>query len=234
MHASSIVRLQGMISPTSAIFGAKSFVPKGIEQGPIGPGILKPVKRSTTSMSGISKSDVHSLSDTKIVAKVVEEAASQVDTSSEAHARKDNTPDSVTRRHDNDDLTAFTSSTAPEPARPFTPFPSPAPAVQASTDSWADADFSFFESALPSTAPAPSRAKHDPSDPFSVFETPPRSTSAASSAKTFTRSPPRNLTPPPLQPLTGATNSAQQRKAEEEDMIKSILNGLPDLRYMLR
>ncbi|CAO2647124.1 Nn.00g080460.m01.CDS01 [Neocucurbitaria sp. VM-36] len=234
MHASSIVRLQGMISPTSAIFGAKSFVPKGIEQGPIGPGILKPVRRVDTSMSEINKSEVQSFPGTKGIAKVAEEEASLVDRSSEAHATKDNTPESATGRHDDDDFAAFTSSTAPEAARPFTPSPSPAPPVQASTDSWADADFSFFESALPTAAPAPSQAKHDASDPFSVFETPQRSTSAASSAKTFTRSPPRNLTPPPLQPLTGATNSAQQRKAEEEDMIRSILNGLPDLSYMLR
>ncbi|KAF2276431.1 uncharacterized protein EI97DRAFT_39705 [Westerdykella ornata] len=43
-HAAPIVRLQGIVSPTSAVFGAKPLIPLHAEQGPIGPHILRKTK----------------------------------------------------------------------------------------------------------------------------------------------------------------------------------------------
>jgi hypothetical protein len=116
--------------------------------------------------------------------------------------------------------------------RPSTPPPQADEAGTSNIDAWADADFSFFEASAP--VKTPPKTKRDPSDPFSVFESPARSVSSASSAKTFTRSPPRKVTPPIVQPLTGATSAAQRRKNEEDQIIHDILGGLPDLSYMLR
>ncbi|EOA84339.1 hypothetical protein ACJQWK_00972 [Exserohilum turcicum] len=270
MHTATIVRLKSTISPTSAIFGRKSFVPLGVEQGPIGPGILKPAKRRVTSTpekpekpkseappkpspdvipfdvqddvqdSVLPVSDASDVSDVSDVNDV--EQASKVEI---------NEPEPVVNHAVDQDFSVFESSTLePEPATPKTP--PRAPTIQSApvVDAWADADFSFFESApLPPTTTTTTtttttptttttRSVHlqpnDASDPFSVFQTPPRSTSSASSAKTFARSsPPRNITPPATQPLTGATNSAQRRKNEQDRIIRDILGALPDLNYML-
>ena len=122
---------------------------------------------------------------------------------------------------------------APLKSANLTPVTRPATPVQASTDSWVDADFSFFESALSGAAPQQPSQTQDPSDPLSFFDTPaPISTRPA--AKLFSRSPPRDTTPPPIQPLTNATGSLQRRKAEEDQIISDILRDLPDLSYMLR
>ncbi|KAF1936347.1 hypothetical protein EJ02DRAFT_359318 [Clathrospora elynae] len=245
MHAASIVRLRSTISPTSAIFGAKSFVPLFAEQAPIGPGILKPTNRPVASTPEKTKHGIpppftaftSNTSQSDPARPSTPPPAAPVPTEPIAEAWAE---------PQDDGFSAFTSSTLPtEPARPSTPPPPAAVPVEPSVDSWADADFSFFESAPPTTAPVLAHPKHEPSDPFSVSTTPPRSkgaayssrsrsTSVASSAKTFTRSPPRNLTPPPVQPLTGATNAAQRRKNEEEQVISNVLAGLPNLNYMLR
>jgi hypothetical protein len=111
-------------------------------------------------------------------------------------------------------------------ARPATP-------VQASADSWADADFSFFESALPGAAPQQPSQTQDPSDPLSFFDTP-APTSTRPTSNLISRSPPRDSMPPPLQPLINATGSLERRKAEEDQIIIDILSGLPNLSYMLR
>lgn len=234
--AMHIVRLRSTISPTSAIFGPKSFVPFNAEQGPIGPGRLKSAKRSTTVTPDKIKIEVSS----KPVRETIQQDQVQVDTSPVHDTRDANEVVSsevkIAESNDtqDDDFSAFASSTLePEPVRPSTPPPFSAMPNESTVDAWADADFSFFESAPASRAPA--QTTRDPSDPFSAFETPPRPSSVASSAKTFTRSsPPRNVTPPSIQPLTGATNSAQRRKNEEEQVIQNIVAGLPDLSYMLR
>ncbi|KAI4951552.1 hypothetical protein J4E86_006968 [Alternaria arbusti] len=236
-EAMHIVRLRSTISPTSAIFGPKSFVPFHAEQGPIGPGLLKPAKRSVSATSEKSKVEVPP----KPISEVIPQEEVKADVlpardaldTNEIATNEVKVEEPSTNDAEDDDFSAFTSNThEPEPARPSTPPSAPIARDEPTIDAWADADFSFFESAPATKASAP--ATRDPSDPFSVFETPPRPTSAASSAKTFTRSPPRNVTPPPIQPLTGATNSAQRRKNDEEQVIKSILAGLPDLSYMLR
>ncbi|RYG94843.1 hypothetical protein EON65_56850 [archaeon] len=115
--------------------------------------------------------------------------------------------------------------------RPSTP-PLQAAAAQVSNiDAWADADFSFFESAAPAAPPPP---RNDLSDLFNASESASRPVSVVSSTISFNRSPPRKATPPLGQPLTGATTMAQRRKAEEDQIIEQILGGLPDLSYMLR
>jgi hypothetical protein len=238
-----IARLRGTISPTSALFGPKSFVPLNAELGPIGPGLLKPAKRPVAPVpeerpvvtTPEKKKSEHLPVLAPAVTEVQEEASS-VGVTDPVSLPKAIDVESVIVNSGDDDFSAFSSSTLPsEPARPSTPPPAPVAPVEPAVDAWADADFSFFESAVPAVAPTPPQPKPSPSDPFSVFSTPPpRSVSAASSAKTSTRSSPRDLTPPPIQPLTGATNSAQRRKNEEEQVIRDILVGLPDLSYMLR
>ncbi|EMD92206.1 hypothetical protein COCC4DRAFT_20815 [Bipolaris maydis ATCC 48331] len=233
MHAASIVRLKSTISPTSAVFGRKSFVPFGAEHGPIGPGILKPVKRSVASTAEKPKPEALSVPLRATPPHKAQEATLVRESEKTSEVKtKDPEPlaDSVV-----DDFSVFETSTLESgPVQPMTPPRAPAK-PEPTVDSWADADFSIFESA-PTTAIAQPKAKHEPRDPFSVFQTPPpRPNSAASSAKTFTRSsPPRVVTPPAIQPLTGATNSAQRRKNEEDRTIREILAGLPDLSYMLR
>jgi hypothetical protein len=243
-----IARLRGTISPTSALFGAKSFVPLNAELGPIGPGLLRPAKRPVApipakrSVTTTPEKDwSEHLSVLAPVVIEVHEEASNVGVTDPVSSPKAIDVEPVISNSGDDEFSVFTSSTLPsEPARPSTPPPAPVVPVEPAVDAWADADFSFFESTVPAVAPTPTpaptppRPNPDPSDPFSVFSTPPpRSVSVASSAKTSTRSPPRDLTPPPVQPLSGATNSAQRRKNEEEQVIRDILVGLPDLSYML-
>ncbi|USP72819.1 hypothetical protein yc1106_00093 [Curvularia clavata] len=231
MHAASIVRLKSTISPTSAIFGRKSFVPLGSEPGPIGPGILKPVKRPAVSTPEKVKNERPAESLPKTLSK--EQAIPQVSDAENAHGDRTENPEPLIN-DTKDDFSVFEyDAPKPQVAKPMTP-PQVPVRNEMITDSWADADFSIFESA-PTAATSHKKPTPDPADSFSVFRTPPRPTSSASSAKTFTRSsPPRNITPPAIQPLTGATNSAQRRKNEEEQTIREVLAGLPDLSYMLR
>jgi hypothetical protein len=255
MHATPIVRLKSTISPTSAYFKPNIFVPLTVEQGPIGPGLLKPTKRS---ISNPKKPEEKEATKPEQVLKSVtlSEDVPKPDAPDDFSAWQTSMPITAAKEEQEkqpDDFSAWqtlipnvaakgeqekeilpnlASPIIEETIRPSTP-PAPiAATAEANIDAWADADFSFFESSLP-TAP-PSQPKSDPSDPFSAFETRGRSTSAASSAKTFTRSPPRKVTPPPVQPLTSATSSAQRRKTIEDGVIHDILRGLPDLGYMLR
>jgi hypothetical protein len=174
----------------------------------------------------------------------------------------DNSPVSANHADDFADFeSSIPQPAAPEPSRPSTPtFPPPvttsipsspipilptspslpahssppppphAPPPTAPPDPWSTADFSIFDSAprpsvsssaIPTSAPAPAPDPSDPSDPFSIFSSPAPPT-------------PRELTPPPKMPLTAASNSAQRRKAEEDEVVRRIVEGLPDLGYMLR
>ncbi|RMZ68294.1 glucan 1 4-alpha-glucosidase [Pyrenophora seminiperda CCB06] len=302
MHAASIVRLQRTISPTSAVFGQKSFVPLHAEVGPIGPGILKPAKSRApftaaaaatqekkkevvfkpgpellkkkesgfTPSTVIAQKNAPEIVKKEVPSKAALEIAHKDEEGKavgafEAIVAEAKAPEFIVNTiEEDDDLSAFVTSKPP--TRPSTP-PPPAPSIPTSEpiiDPWANADFSFFESALPctttninnnkkpppsssttiatTTPPPPSRGV-DTTNPLSLFDVKAhthaharsRSTSAASSAKTFSRSsPPRNITPPPVQPLTGATNAAQRRRDEEDAVVRSVLQGLPDLGYMLR
>jgi hypothetical protein len=235
-----IVRLRSTISPTSALFERKSFVPLHAEEGPIGPGILKARQRQEPSALEKAKSEVSPPPPVEIIqqSKAQQEGSLVGQSNNAVTAKTSATPEPSVNKFDDDDFSAFTSNTVePNPTNPSTP-PPPAPPAEPTVDSWADADFSIFESSAPppnSSPPRPKRAS-DASDPItSTFGTPPRPSSAASSStRTFTRSsPPRNVTPPSVQPLTGATNAAQRRKIEEEGVLRDIIKGLPDLRYML-
>jgi hypothetical protein len=228
MFASPIVRLQSTISPTSALFRANSFIPLHAEQGPIGPGILKPAKQSVRSTPDKQPEvEVPTLSS-------VEEA--EFVTVAKDDSKDEHPDESSTWVSPVPEILAPKAEEVQDPTqieKDSTPPTQPATPIQATTDSWADADFSFFESALPVTVSQPPVRMQDASDPFSFFNSPiPASTSPPS--KSFSRSPPRDITPPPLQPLTGATSSVQRRKAEEDQIISNILDGLPDLSYMLR
>jgi hypothetical protein len=230
MSATPIVRLKSTISPTSALFKANSFVPLHVEQGPIGPGLLKPANRDSRSTPEKKK-------------------RLEIYTSAKPSQKKDHGAAQAVNANENgsNEILSFLDTSDPMPSPPGfddvtvaplqsanpTPVARPATPVQTSTDSWADADFSFFESALPSAAPQQPLQTPDPSDPLSFFDAPaPTSTRPAS--KSFSRSPPRDTTPPPLQPLTIATGSVQRRRVEEDQTIIDILSGLPDLSYMLR
>jgi hypothetical protein len=261
MHAASIVRLRSTISPTSATFKAHNFLPLGAEQGPIGPGILKPAKRSVSvtpkkvevqlpdpvkelvepDAPGEPSQDdtlddftAWQISLPRVVpeAQPAKEASLIIDKSDDLGAWQTSLPDVVP-----DTLsTKEASILIPSPILEDVPRPSTPPSSSTQPppiDPWSDADFSIFESSLPVSTPPRPQPKPDPSDPFSVFETRARSVSVASSAKTFSRSPPRKVSPTPVLPLSAATSSAQRRKMEEERVVGEILGGLPDLRYML-
>lgn len=142
------------------------------------------------------------------------------------------------------DFSAFDSPSKPSPSLHNTsqqnsPVPAPPPDTQSTADPWSDADFSIFESAPPPAPPpaAPSypfvpTAELAPVDLFAIFDAPIEI--SAAEAASFRREPTRSRSPPIKMPLTGATNLAQRRKAEEDEIVKGIVEGLPDLRYMLR
>ncbi|KAF2646678.1 hypothetical protein P280DRAFT_464871 [Massarina eburnea CBS 473.64] len=216
-QASPIVRLRSTISPTSALFNLNGFVPTGVEEGLIGPGILKP--RSASAESTSEKSSTPP----RPVAQLDEVLQKGNKMGFESPKTKPQKETSVIEH----DFSAFESS-LPTP-NPSSRNSLPPPAQTSSTlSSWADtADFSIFES----PAPTPKAAARPPQQrysagPWSLFDTP--------APEPFTRPPPRPITPPQIQPLTSATNSAQRRKMEEDGLIREIVNGLPDLRYMLR
>ncbi|KAH7396436.1 hypothetical protein BKA66DRAFT_566919 [Pyrenochaeta sp. MPI-SDFR-AT-0127] len=236
VHASPIVRLKSTISPTSALFGAKSFVPLNVEQVSIGPNLLRPANRIVASCPETSKSRLHSSSTlTKTTSKTLRGEALCVDESNNLSPKQavpsELVPDDTAGNNEVFELQFCTPQSGSD--RPSTLSLPAVASAHLSMDSWADADMSFFETAPTSTTPVLLQPSHTGADPFPVIETSQSSTGVCS-RKPFTRSSPRPLTPPPSQPLTGATNSAQRRKTEEDQVIQDILNGLPNLRYMLR
>jgi hypothetical protein len=238
MDATPIVRLKTVISPTSAVFKQNTFIPRHAEQGPIGPGLLKPANRPTRSTPE-KKTEVEVLptrheAESSTVSKSLTQIDGADDFSAWESADVDRTSSGSAQTIQATTSSILHPSPPPsQPARPSTPPPPPAPPAQQPIDAWADADFSIFESAPPPPVATPQRRAQDPSDPFSIFDAT-DAVSTHSTPKSFTRSPPRNTAPPPVQPLTGATNSVQRRKIEEDQIIADILRGLPDLGYMLR
>ncbi|KAI8933348.1 hypothetical protein NX059_009969 [Plenodomus lindquistii] len=235
MHTAHTTRLRGTISPTSAIFGARSFVPLGTEQGPIGPAILKPIKRPEPLVSNGDSKKPLSAGPAEVV--VVHEPHN-------GHAEPVEGPRDevlVGVPHlepafvpvEKDEFSTFTSSAPAAPSVEPSISHTSAVTEQRLADAWTDADFSFFESAPPIAVSTPSKASGPDVRP--IYDTPTQSArpSSAASSKSFARSPPRT-SPPAIQPLTSATNAAQRRKDEEEKTIRDILGGLPNLGYMLR
>ncbi|KAF2448512.1 hypothetical protein P171DRAFT_428572 [Karstenula rhodostoma CBS 690.94] len=215
VHASPIVRLRGIVSPTSAIFGPKALVPTDSEER-IGPHLLK--KRDRSREATPEKARAMSV-----------QLPSMDETLSRAPVGEDPRESST-----NTESVVIPDSTSPPPPATSPPLhksndstnPAPYPPPLSDEPNWADdADFSIFESALPpssSTAPAPPQ-QSDTDDPWSIFNSPP-------SAEPFVRP---AATSPVKQPPTSATSSAQQRKTED-DFVRGIVEGLPDLGYMLR
>lgn len=213
--ASTIVRLKGVVSPTSANFKFNSFVPENAEQGPIGPGLLKPTKLTLSTNENWQADSA-----------VISEAEGSSLQAPTQH---------ISDIDGGDDFSPFASSNTEQVvASPALPLVSPpASATHPTSNANLEDDFSIFESTPQSVVPAPTQTQilSDPSDPWSIFE----STSTAAPEPTpFVRPPQRSVTPPPKQPLTSATNSAQKRRDEEDDIIQSIIQGLPNLEYMLR
>jgi hypothetical protein len=234
-HASPIVRLKGTVSPTSALFKANAFVPASVEDGPIGPGMLKARKRETEPTADSPPRAMAQLDEvldtTQADATVPRETVS--------------TPE--------DEFSPFEASLpspTPDPAKATSP-PPPQTHTDPEPEPTHDLDLSIFDTPLLSTStstaapPPPISASND--DPWSIFDDPApapipkaystrstRSTSTTSTPSAFTRTPPRPMATPPKQPLTSATSSAQRRKAEEDEIIRAIIEGLPDLGYMLR
>ena len=227
MSAAPIVRLRSTISPTSALFKPNTFVPLHVEQGPIGPGILRPANRSVRSIPDKPKIDVAEIPrEEKIEEAVV--GTTNLEDSNDDFSTRVTSEEFALQPPQMDNL----KCSAPVDANPA-PSAQPATPIQAPVDAWADADFSFFESVPPATASQPPTQTQDVSELLSFIDNP-AAASTAPASKPFSRSPPRNFTPPPVQPLTGATSSVQRRKAEEDQIINDVLGGLPDLSYMLR
>jgi hypothetical protein len=148
-----------------------------------------------------------------------------------------NTPSSTTPAQTTTDPWVSTmSASAPLASIPQTPIDPwfdtsssnltiPAPALV--EDPWSNADFSFFESAAPALPQAENPLS--PSDSWSVFNTP-VSAAALPQIEAPIPIPSQKLSIPGGMVL----NSEQKRRAEEEKVIREILEGLPDLGYMLR
>ncbi|KAF2731705.1 hypothetical protein EJ04DRAFT_514373 [Polyplosphaeria fusca] len=196
-----LVRLRGTVSPTSSNFKFNSFVPESVEQGPVGPGLLKK-RTDSKSPSRTLKTNT----DVAINAESLGGSLGGVD----------------------DEMPASESPIS----KPTTAEANPVSQEIATTPS--DLDFSIFESGPPAALPhaEPAHKSLDPTDPWSIFDTP--APPPQPEPTPFVRPPARSATPPSMQPLTGATNAAQRRKVEEDEIIQNILSGLPDLAYMLR
>ncbi|KFY58737.1 hypothetical protein V496_05992 [Pseudogymnoascus sp. VKM F-4515 (FW-2607)] len=104
--------------------------------------------------------------------------------------------------------------------------------TSSSEDPWANADFSFFES--PSTAPTSVPTSKPPPytsklSPFSSKPVPvaPKAAPALSNAK---QAKPASPDIPPA-PTVGRKSKAE---LEQDKIVRDIINGLPDLSYMLR
>jgi hypothetical protein len=214
-----IVRLRSTISPTSALFKSNAFIPLDAEQGPIGPGMLKPANRS-----------VKTPADSQLTTDVAGDAAA------EDRAAKDETG-SI-----NQILASSSPASAPLVIDPEVDVKTmaemqvavePTVSVQPPTDSWADADFSFFESARPTTLSQPPSQMHDPSDPFAFFDSVP-TTVTQTAANTLSQPLSRDPTPPALQPPTNTISSSERQRLAEDRVLQDILDRLPDMNYMLR
>lgn len=101
-----------------------------------------------------------------------------------------------------------------------------------SEDPWANADFSFFES--PSTAPTSvpaSKPSSYTSKPFPFASKPiavaPKATPTLNNTKAIEPTPPQVPSAPPV----GRKSKAE---LEQDKIVRHIINGLPDLSYMLR
>lgn len=214
-----IMRLKGTVSPTSALFKPNALVPTDSQER-IGPHLLK--KRDRSREATPEKTDAEPVQmpnmDEILGQPPAKESVADIERGTDELATA---PPPPTSQPDTETTNLAEHNTNPTP---------PPPTDDQST--WAtDADFSIFESALPPSVPTstsgPASSQPDPTDPWSIFDSP-------EPPAPYVRPTQRPVTPPTKQPLTSATSSAQRRKVEEEEVVRGIMEGLPDLGYMLR
>lgn len=210
--ATPIVRLQGKLSPTSTVFGAKPLVLGTEERRAIGPQLLRSTKKPQNGHGQTRSVSAPVSSLDEMVETKIEPVESNIDVLGSTSAPTVQAPPSANEKET--DNTPAILDPAPE-TKQFDTQPSLPPSQPSqsptSSDPWLDADFSVFESAAPAAQP-PSQSQSIPSAPASssIWDMP----------------------PPPLPSST--PNSAQRQQAADDETIKSILSGLPDLGYMLR
>lgn len=223
-HASPIVRLKGVVSPTTARFKFNNFIPPNTESGPIGREMLRKTtpenaRQEQTSDAAIAWNQdptIRQSSDNTPTDEFSNFESSLPQPSSSSSPESKTYPSNPT--HTDTDLFSIFDSAPSAPSASQNRAPS-----SSSTDA-----FSIFDT--PPTVPptkAPIPPNHDPTDPFSIFETP-----------TPTHIPAAQNSAPPPQPtkevtITASSNTIQRQKAEDDEVLREILEGLPDLRYML-
>lgn len=210
-NASRIVRLQGTVSPTSALFKPNALVPTDSEER-IGPHLLKKTNKSQEAASErMTPMTVHMPAMEEVLGPTpaMEDLASVQDnrTSTPAISVSTTPRDSMSLQDSSQIIPAISSETA----------------THASGDQpdWGnDTDFSIFESAVPSTfTPPPSSTpiatQSDPADSWSIFNSP-------------------AVSEPTMKPPVSTMSLAHKKKIEEDEAVNGIVAGLPDLRYMLK
>ncbi|KAI9647383.1 hypothetical protein NHQ30_003768 [Ciborinia camelliae] len=119
-------------------------------------------------------------------------------------------------------LTPPLTSTWTQPSNPSIPPTSPS-----TSDPWASVDFSFFDAPAPAPKPTSLSRQTTNSRPQS-YPAPPKPKTVSFST------PPRKFTPAPLAPVHTSHNSKTKFETEQDEIVKKIVGGLPDLRYMFR
>jgi hypothetical protein len=202
--ASPIVRLQGKLSPTSTVFGPKPLVVGAEARMPVGPQLLKATKKKQ-DVAGQTRSASAPISS---LDEVLDTKPARSGSSDNVHSALTSSPVATIPTSDGQKQ-AKNLSTSSLPilnASSETPTAPPQPS-QTSTDPWQDADFSIFESAAPQHPPqAPTPQPSDPMSP-GIWDMP---------TPSFTTS-----------------NSTQRQQGAENEILRNIVQGLPDLRYML-
>jgi len=228
MHASHITRLQGTISPTSAILGPRSFIPLGVEKGPIGPAMLRPVQKS--SMPKLPERSPSLLPTAIVVPKIYNEPVQEANHAREATSGKlpPRVPAFAVRQGD-DKSSPLASSPS---ALPFATPPGAVVGQQSNLDPWADADLSFLDPAQLDPVVSRQRTLDSSAMPDTCHVSIKSARAAPSTPYTSSLSPQASSPPP----KPSATNPTTQHHANETDTttIQSILRQLPNLTYMLQ
>jgi hypothetical protein len=222
-HASPIVRLKGVVSPTTARFKFNNFIPPSTETGPIGREVLRKTTPEKPRIELMSESAIEWNKDPSNGSSL-DNGPTDEFSNFEYSIPQPSSPRDSKEQSSTDPFSIFESS---PPAPPAAPTATPPP-----SDPFSSADFSIFDS-LPAAPPSQTQPHPDPSDPFSIFETTNPAPIHEPTSISYAHPEQRETTPPPKIPLTGASDAEQRRKAEEDEVVREIVDGLPDLKYML-